>query len=63
MMFASIGTKNELPPGNGPYSFWIHSQIYLLVSLLYPARQISQDMENFIFLILPMQQQNRLKTN
>jgi hypothetical protein len=24
------------PPGNGPYCFWIHGQIYHLVSALYP---------------------------
>jgi hypothetical protein len=36
MAFASMGADIKSPPGNGPYCFRIHGQIYHLVSPLYP---------------------------
>jgi hypothetical protein len=36
MAFASMGANLKSTPGNVPYSFKIHSQIYHLVSPLYP---------------------------
>jgi hypothetical protein len=36
MAFASVGARIKSPPGNGTYCFWIHGQIYHLVSPLYP---------------------------
>jgi hypothetical protein len=36
VVFASVGLEIKSPAGNGPYCFWIHSQIYRLVSQLYP---------------------------
>jgi hypothetical protein len=30
-----MGVGIKLSPGNGPYCFWIHGQIYHLVSLIY----------------------------
>jgi hypothetical protein len=39
----------KLPPGVGAYCFCIHSQIYHSVLPLYPKRQRSQDLNNFVF--------------
>jgi hypothetical protein len=36
MAFASVGAEYKLPPGNSPYSFRKHGQIYNFVSPLYP---------------------------
>jgi hypothetical protein len=57
------GCRKLTPPGNGPYCFWIHSQIYCLVSLLCPnkATKPGHDMDNFVFTILLKQQPNGLQ--
>jgi hypothetical protein len=34
--FASMGSEIKSLPGNGPYNFRIHGEIYHLVSPLYP---------------------------
>jgi hypothetical protein len=39
MAFASIGADVKSPPVNCPYYFWIHYQIYRLVSLLCPNEE------------------------
>jgi hypothetical protein len=39
MVFTPIGAEIKLPPGNGPYCFWIHSQIYHFISPLYPKEK------------------------
>jgi hypothetical protein len=61
--FASMGAEIKSPPGNGQHCFRIQGQIYHLVSPLYSTKQLSQDMDNFIFSILLKQQQNGRKTN
>jgi hypothetical protein len=54
-----MGAEVKLPPGNGPYYYriaiWFHRYIR--------TREVSQDMDNFIFYILVKQQQNSLKNN
>jgi hypothetical protein len=57
------GHQIKLPRGNGPYCFWICGKIYLWSHHYIQTRQINQDMNKFIFLMLFMQQQNDLKAN
>jgi hypothetical protein len=49
MAFASMSAEIKSLPGNGPYCFWIHGQIYHLVSPLYPNEENKPDMDNLIF--------------
>jgi hypothetical protein len=35
VVFASMGAEIKSPPGNGPYSYWLHGQIYHLLLTLY----------------------------
>jgi hypothetical protein len=39
MAFESMGADIKSPPGNGPYCFRLHDQLYHLVSLLYPKEK------------------------
>jgi hypothetical protein len=51
-----MGAETELLPGNDPYCYQIHSQIYLLSHCYIKMRRISQQMDNFILSILLTQQ-------
>jgi hypothetical protein len=49
-MFASIGAEITLPPGNGPYYFWIYSHTYhFFFSLLCPKKANKSGYEFYIF--------------
>jgi hypothetical protein len=61
MAIASMGAEVKSPPGNGPCCFRTLSQIYHLVSQLYP-NDANKHMDNFILSILLNEQQSGLKT-
>jgi hypothetical protein len=60
MVFAPMGAEIKSPLGSGPFCFWIHGQIYRLLSPLYSNEANKLGYGHIVFYV-PLSPQQKMR--